>query len=61
LSQWQWKKNETPYKDREWSPDEIAVFEDAVIALKAELRAVRDEVGTRSMPEVVRFFGHWKK
>lgn len=55
-----WKKIETPYKDREWSRDEIAGFEDAVVTHKAELRAVRDEVGTRSMPEVVRFFGHWK-
>lgn len=27
----------------------------------AELRAVRDEVVTRTMPEVVRFYGHWKK
>ena len=27
----------------------------------AELRPVREEVGTRSMPEVVRFYGHWKK
>ena len=27
----------------------------------AELRAVREEVGTRPMPEVVRFYGHWKK
>ncbi len=27
----------------------------------AELRPVREEVGTRSMYEVVRFYGHWKK
>jgi len=55
-----WKKTETTFKDREWSRDETAAFEDAVVTYKAELRAVRDEVGTRSMPEVVRFFGHWK-
>ena len=28
---------------------------------RAELRAVREEIGTRTMPEVVRFYGHWKK
>ena len=27
----------------------------------ARLREVREEVGTRTMPEVVRFYGHWKK
>ena len=27
----------------------------------AELRAVREEVTSRTMPEVVRFYGHWKK
>lgn len=27
----------------------------------AELRAVRDEVVSRTVPEVVRFYGHWKR
>lgn len=52
---------ETRYTDREWSDEEIAAFEDAIMAHGAELRPVRDEVGSRSMPEVVRFYGHWKK
>ncbi|KAH7890899.1 hypothetical protein F5I97DRAFT_1976018 [Phlebopus sp. FC_14] len=55
-----WKKGETRYMDRPWGADEIAVFEDGILIHGAELRAVRDEVGTRSMPEVVRFYGHWK-
>lgn len=58
---YQWKKSETRYTDREWSDEEIAAFEDAIMAHGAELRIVRDEVGTRTMPEVVRFYGHWKK
>ncbi|KAG5653605.1 hypothetical protein H0H81_011977 [Sphagnurus paluster] len=55
-----WKKYETPFTDREWTRDEIAAFEDAIVAHGAELRAVREEVATRSMPEVVRFYGLWK-
>ncbi|KAF8997921.1 hypothetical protein BDQ17DRAFT_1362847 [Cyathus striatus] len=55
-----WKKQETPYADKPWSREEIVAFEDAIHLHGAELRAVRDEVVTRSMPEVVRFYGHWK-
>ena len=57
----QFKKNETRYTDKEWGADEVAAFEDAISMHGAELRAVREEVGTRPMPEVVRFYGHWKK
>jgi hypothetical protein len=47
--------------DKKWCDEEILAFEDAIQYHGAELRAVRDEVVTRSMPEVVRFYGHWKK
>lgn len=47
--------------DRMWLNDEIELFENAILAHGAELRAVRDNVATRSIPEVVRFYGHWKK
>jgi len=47
--------------DRLWIADEIQLFEDAIITHGGELRAVRDHVVTRSLPEVVRFYGHWKK
>lgn len=40
---------------------EKAAFEDAILSHGAELRPVQDEVGTRSMYEVVRYYGHWKK
>ena len=39
----------------------MAAFEDGIAQFGAELRSVRDEVGTRSMPEVVRFYGLWKE
>ncbi|KDQ61451.1 hypothetical protein JAAARDRAFT_190222 [Jaapia argillacea MUCL 33604] len=55
-----WKKVETRYTDREWNDEEIAAFEDGILVHGAELRAVREEVGTRSIQEVVRFYGHWK-
>ncbi|KAA1470162.1 hypothetical protein DENSPDRAFT_835896 [Dentipellis sp. KUC8613] len=55
-----WKKVETRYTDREWDDDEKAAFEDAILVHGAELRPVRDEVGTRTIAEVVRYYGHWK-
>ncbi|KAN0109125.1 hypothetical protein V8E52_009647 [Russula decolorans] len=55
-----WKASETRYADREWDSDEMAAFEDAVLTHGAELRTVRDEVGTRTIYEVVRYYGHWK-
>ncbi|THH17442.1 hypothetical protein EW146_g3363 [Bondarzewia mesenterica] len=55
-----WKKTETRYTDREWDEDEKTAFEDAIAAHGAELRPVRDEVGTRTISEVVRYYGHWK-
>ena len=57
----QFNRNDTRYTDKDWAPDEIAAFEDAIGMHGAKLRAVREEVGTRTMPEVVRFYGHWKK
>ncbi|KAI0730597.1 hypothetical protein C8Q76DRAFT_832983 [Earliella scabrosa] len=53
-------KHETRYTDKEWTPNEWAAFEDAIQMHGAELRAVREEVGSRTTPEVVRFYGHWK-
>lgn len=58
---YQWKTTETRYADRVWDDDEMAAFEDAVLTHGAELRTVRDEVGTRTIYEVVRYYGHWKK
>ena len=49
------------FTDRAWSREEILAFEDAIALHGPELRAAKEEVPHRSMPEVVRFFGHWKK
>ena len=61
ITLYQWKTTETRCADREWDDDEMAEFEDAVLTHGAELRTVRDEVGTRTIYEVVRYYGHWKK
>ncbi|KAJ7180838.1 hypothetical protein C8R46DRAFT_594216 [Mycena filopes] len=55
-----WKRFESRYTDKEWSIEEIAAFEDGIAAHGPELRAIRDEVVTRTIYEVVRFYGHWK-
>ncbi|KAG6908898.1 hypothetical protein DXG01_002876 [Tephrocybe rancida] len=55
-----WKKYDTPYTDRAWSDDEIESFDVAISIHGAELRAVREQIPSRTMPEVVRFYGLWK-
>jgi len=57
----QWKKNETRWIDRDWNTEEKTIFEDAIQQHGAELRLVREEIGTRSVYEVVRYYGHWKR
>jgi len=57
----QWKDHETPYTDKEFTREEVVAFEDAIMQHGAELRLVREEVGTRTIYEVVRFYGQWKK
>ncbi|KAF7308348.1 Zinc finger protein 1 [Mycena chlorophos] len=55
-----WKRTETRYTDKPWSLEEVAAFEDGLAVHGPELRAIREEVPTRSIYEVVRFYGHWK-
>ncbi|EIN03844.1 hypothetical protein PUNSTDRAFT_77480 [Punctularia strigosozonata HHB-11173 SS5] len=55
-----WKKTETRCVDKDFSIKECAAFEEAMKKHGAELRAVRDEVRTRTMPEIVRYYGVWK-
>ncbi|KAG6841246.1 hypothetical protein C0991_000530 [Blastosporella zonata] len=55
-----WKKYDTTYTDREWADDEIESFDGAIMMHGAELRAVREQIPSRTMPEVVRFYGLWK-
>ncbi|KAJ3528710.1 hypothetical protein NM688_g7960 [Phlebia brevispora] len=60
MHQQKWKRSETRWMDKDWTDREVAAFEDAIAIHGAELGPVRDEVGSRTMPEVVRFYGHWK-
>jgi len=39
----------------------MALFEDAILTHGAELRTIHDEVGTRTIYDVVRYYGRWKK
>ncbi|KAI3597799.1 hypothetical protein WG66_012548 [Moniliophthora roreri] len=56
-----WKTHPTKfYTDPEWTDHEKEVFEEAIAMYGAELRAVRDEIVVKSMPEVVRYYGWWK-
>ncbi|KAK7056506.1 putative PHD type zinc finger protein with BAH domain-containing protein [Paramarasmius palmivorus] len=56
-----WKTHPTKfYTDPEWTEHEKDTFEEAIGMYGAELRAVRDEIVVKSMPEVVRYYGHWK-
>lgn len=57
----QWKAKDCHYIDKEWTPAEIAAFEDGIALHGPELRAIREEIQTRSHAEVVRYYGHWKK
>ncbi|KAH8833162.1 hypothetical protein DL96DRAFT_1585044 [Flagelloscypha sp. PMI_526] len=53
--------HDVPLMDREWTKTEAAAFEAAINDHGAELRAVRSAVRSgRTMPEVVRYYGHWK-
>ena len=47
--------------DREWSDNELLAFEDALSLHGPELRSVRDEVHTRTIYEIVKQFGLFKK
>ncbi|KAG6900023.1 hypothetical protein C0993_004080 [Termitomyces sp. T159_Od127] len=55
-----WKKYETLYTDREWTEDEADAFDTAIRIHGAELRAVQEQIPSRKMPELVRYFGLWK-
>lgn len=51
---------ELRYRDRDWSEAEETIFDDSVKKHHSELRHVRADLKTRTMPEIVRYFGHWK-
>ncbi|KAK1220878.1 putative PHD type zinc finger protein with BAH domain-containing protein [Marasmius sp. AFHP31] len=56
-----WKTHPTKhYTDHDWTENEKETFEESINAYGAELRSVRDDLVVKSMPEVVRYYGHWK-
>ncbi|PVG02078.1 hypothetical protein CPB86DRAFT_780999 [Serendipita vermifera] len=56
-----WKDGkEQRYRDKDWSEIEEQIFDESVRKHHSELRHVRSDLKTRTMPEIVRHFGHWK-
>ncbi|KAL1663438.1 hypothetical protein GGF50DRAFT_116024 [Schizophyllum commune] len=55
-----WSTELKLWRDADWTPQEIVAFENAIKEDGAELRAVREAVRSRTIKEVVRFYGHWK-
>lgn len=51
---------EKRYRDKDWSEIEETIFDESVKKHHSELRHVRSDLKTRTMPEIVRYFGHWK-
>ncbi|KAG0234629.1 putative PHD type zinc finger protein with BAH domain-containing protein [Actinomortierella wolfii] len=46
---------------RDWTVDEIERFEEGIRVYGHELHAIKKQVGSRSMKDIVRFFYQWKK
>ncbi|KAF8748005.1 PHD-like zinc-binding domain [Rhizoctonia solani] len=46
--------------DKDWTQDEIEQFENGIKQHGPEMRAIKDGIKTRSIYEVVRFYGRWK-
>ncbi|KAF8315379.1 hypothetical protein DL93DRAFT_2227431 [Clavulina sp. PMI_390] len=56
-----WSTQETRYFDREWTDEEARAFDNSIkIHGGAEMRAIQKDVKTRSIGEIVRFYGRWK-
>lgn len=50
------------FYDKEWTEEEVKLFEKGLeYHHGAELGLIKGEIKTRSVPEIVRFYGHWKK
>ena len=60
LTPFKWSTELKLWRDADWTPQEIVAFENAIKEDGAELRAVREAVRSRTIKEVVRFYGHWK-
>lgn len=58
----QWSDQESRYYDREWTEEEAKTFDQSIRHHGgAEMRLIQKDVKTRSVFEVVRYYGRWKK
>ncbi|CAE6432843.1 unnamed protein product [Rhizoctonia solani] len=55
-----WQAKDTRFWDKDWTQDEVEQFENGIKQHGPEMRAIKEGIRTRSIYEVVRFYGHWK-
>ncbi|CAE6467003.1 unnamed protein product [Rhizoctonia solani] len=55
-----WQAKDTRFWDKDWTQDEVEQFENGIKQHGPEMRAIKEGIKTRSIYEVVRFYGHWK-
>ncbi|KAG8699565.1 putative PHD type zinc finger protein with BAH domain-containing protein [Ceratobasidium sp. 394] len=55
-----WQARDTRFWDKDWTAEEIEQFERGIKQHGPEVRAIKEGIRTRSVYEVVRYYGHWK-
>ncbi|KAH7098247.1 hypothetical protein BKA62DRAFT_713863 [Auriculariales sp. MPI-PUGE-AT-0066] len=60
VSNRKWDKSPRRYIDREWNDEEARAFNAAAQDARGDLRSVREEIPSRAMAEIVRYFVRWK-
>ncbi|KAG8739691.1 putative PHD type zinc finger protein with BAH domain-containing protein [Ceratobasidium sp. 428] len=55
-----WQSRDTRFWDKVWTSEEIDQFEKGIKQHGPEVRAIKEGIRTRSVYEVVRYYGHWK-
>ncbi|QRV88660.1 Lid2 complex component snt2 [Ceratobasidium sp. AG-Ba] len=55
-----WQTRDTRFWDKDWTSEEVEQFEKGIKQHGPEIRAIKEGIRSRSVYEVVRFYGHWK-
>ncbi|KAJ1306572.1 hypothetical protein OPQ81_007573 [Rhizoctonia solani] len=55
-----WQTKDSRFWDKDWTQEEVEQFENGIKQHGPEMRAIKEGIKTRSIYEVVRFYGHWK-
>lgn len=55
-----WQTKDTRFWDKDWTQEEVEQFENGIKQHGPEMRAIKEGIKSRSIYEVVRFYGHWK-